>query len=72
MISRFKGTILGKEYIFRSEESETQMLASLKLINEQANQIKIKDSSLSNEQIAILLAFNAISDQIKMEELKDK
>ncbi|TYC47787.1 cell division protein ZapA [Weissella muntiaci] len=68
--SRFQGTILGKTYTFTAEESQDQMKAVLDLANQQLTAIKTGNPNLSNEEAAMLLAFNALSDQLKMQEAR--
>ncbi|GAK31266.1 cell-division Z-ring component, stimulator of FtsZ polymerization [Weissella oryzae SG25] len=70
--ARFQGKILGETYTFTSEESQSQMKAVLELANQQLAAIKAANPNLSNEQAAILLAFNALSDQLKMQAAKVK
>lgn len=68
--SRFQGTILGKTYTFTAGESQDQMKAVLDLANQQLTAIKTGNPNLSNEEAAMLLAFNALSDQLKMQEAR--
>ncbi|MFC6164060.1 cell division protein ZapA [Lactiplantibacillus dongliensis] len=61
---RFKATIDGHAYTIIGSASDQHMQTVTEMMNTQIKQLRKLSSDLSNEQIAILLAFNAISDQV--------
>ena len=69
--SRFQGTVLGKTYTFSANQDQAHMKAVLDLANLQLEEIKKNSPNLTTEEAAILLAFNALSDQLKMQEKGD-
>lgn len=64
---RYKAEIDGKTYVVIGPGSEGHMAAVTKMLNTQLAEIKKLSPSISKQDAAILLAFNAISDQIKYE-----
>ncbi|KRM95773.1 hypothetical protein FC19_GL001252 [Liquorilactobacillus aquaticus DSM 21051] len=67
---RFKAHIDGKDYIIIGESSTEHMETVVKLVDQQLQEINNLLPNLSKERAAILLAINAVSDQIyKQEEL---
>lgn len=62
---RYKAEIDGKTYVIIGPGSEGHMAAVTQMLNTQLAEIKKLSPSISNEDAAILLAFNAMSDQIK-------
>ncbi|MDR0846466.1 MAG: cell division protein ZapA [Lactobacillales bacterium] len=68
-ITRYKAQIGNTTYTLSSKnDSATHMEFVAKLLNEQLSEIQLQSSDLSTEQAAILSAFNALSDQIKLQE----
>ncbi|MCH4171838.1 MAG: cell division protein ZapA [Lactobacillus sp.] len=69
---RFKANIDGKDYVIIGPGSVGHMTAVTELLNTQLAEIQNLSPNISKEDAAILLAFNAISDQIKYKsELND-
>ncbi|WP_054658320.1 cell division protein ZapA [Apilactobacillus ozensis] len=64
---RFKAKIGNKNYTFVGKSSFEHMKTVTDLMNDQLNKIKELSPSIDNDDAAILLAFNAISDQVKMQ-----
>ncbi|MFV0557940.1 MAG: cell division protein ZapA [Enterococcus sp.] len=62
---RYKAVIDNQSYTIIGRENSTHMDVVTKLVNEQLNEIKKLSSQIDNEQAAILLSVNAISDQLK-------
>ncbi|MCL0312335.1 cell division protein ZapA [Apilactobacillus sp. TMW 2.2459] len=69
---RFKAKIGNKNYTFVGKSSFEHMKTVTDLMNNQLEQIKDLSPSISNEDASILLAFNAISDQLKMQKKLNK
>ncbi|WP_172189375.1 cell division protein ZapA [Lentilactobacillus kribbianus] len=67
---RFKTKIGKKNYVLVGEGTEEHMQAVSKLLNEQLEQLTKATPGASNDDRAILLAFNAISNQLDMETQK--
>ncbi|MFD1126361.1 cell division protein ZapA [Lentilactobacillus raoultii] len=65
---RFKTTIGGKKYILVGKGSDEHLQAVSDLLNEQLTQLRRAMPNASDEQRAILSAFNAISKQFELEE----
>lgn len=61
---RFKAEIAGKSYTIVGKQSAQHMEAVTHLVNHQMDQLHQIDPSLSKEDLAILMAVNAVSDQI--------
>lgn len=61
---RYKAVVDGKTYTIVGNRSEGHMKAVTDIMNEQLEQIKKLAPQTSKEEAAILLAFNAISDQL--------
>lgn len=72
---RFKADIQGKTYTFIGDSSDEHMRAVSKLLNQQIEQLKADSPTSSKEDLAILIAFNSMSNQIKkqfeIDELKN-
>lgn len=66
--NRFKAIIENQEYTIISKESPEHMKIVTELVNEQLEEIKSLSLESDNEQAAILLALNAVSDQLKKQE----
>ncbi|VDG19221.1 cell division protein ZapA [Lactiplantibacillus mudanjiangensis] len=61
---RFKAEIDGHDYTIIGSASDRHMQTVTNMMNEQIATLKKLSPDLTSEQIAILLAFNAISDQV--------
>lgn len=62
---RYKATIAGKNYTLIGPGSTQEFDAVTKMLNEQLDQINRLQPDISTEDAAILLAFNALADQVK-------
>ncbi|MCI1283335.1 cell division protein ZapA [Lacticaseibacillus songhuajiangensis] len=62
---RYKATIAGKHYTLIGPGSTQEFDAVTKMLNEQLDQINRLQPDISTEDAAILLAFNALADQVK-------
>ncbi|EOL42238.1 cell division protein ZapA [Enterococcus phoeniculicola] len=65
---RYKAVIAGQNYTIIGQEGKRHMDIVTKLVNDQLNEIKQMSPQIDNEQASILLAVNAISDQLKKQE----
>ncbi|MBU9788087.1 cell division protein ZapA [Lentilactobacillus sp. IMAU92037] len=65
---RFKATIAGKDYVLVGNGTVEHMQAVTDLLNEQLDQLHEAMPASTEEERAILIAFNAISKQFKLEE----
>lgn len=63
---RFKAVIGDKAYTIIGPGSEQHFLTVTKLLNERLDQVKKLAPGLTAEEQAILVAFNAVSDQVKL------
>ncbi|QVI35351.1 cell division protein FtsZ [Lacticaseibacillus chiayiensis] len=63
---RFKAVIGDKTYTIIGPGSEQHFLTVTKLLNERLDQVKTLAPDLTAEEQAILVAFNAVSDQVKL------
>lgn len=63
---RFKAVIGDKAYTIIGPGSEQHFLTVTKLLNERLDQVKKLSPDLTAEEQAILVAFNAVSDQVKL------
>ena len=63
---RFKAVIGDKTYTIIGPGSEQHFLTVTKLLNERLDQVKKLAPDLTAEEQAILVAFNAVSDQVKL------
>ena len=63
--TRYKANIDGQSYTIIGHESKEHMDLVVRLVNEQLNEIKSLSPQSDNEQAAILVSVNAISDQLK-------
>lgn len=61
---RVKAKIAGKEYTIVAQRSSEHITAVVELVNQQLEQLKELDPSLSKEDRSILMAVNAMSDQL--------
>ncbi|MFC6207407.1 MULTISPECIES: cell division protein ZapA [Levilactobacillus] len=69
---RFKAVIAGKSYTIVGQATDEHMRAVTELLNDQYKQLKELSPKISKEDAAILMAFNAISDQLKMAAASDQ
>ncbi|WP_028274463.1 cell division protein ZapA [Atopococcus tabaci] len=65
---RFKAMIGGKPYIIIGSRSEEHMKVVTETINEQLQQLSNLSKDLDAEKKAILMAINAVSDQLTMQQ----
>ena len=63
---RFKAVIDDKTYTIIGPGSEQHFITVTKLLNERLAQVKTLAPDLSAEEQAILVAFNSVSDQVKL------
>ncbi|MEI5995547.1 cell division protein ZapA [Candidatus Enterococcus mansonii] len=66
--TRYKAVIADHTYTIIGQESKQHMDLVTKLVNEQLAEIKHISPQTNNEQASVLLAINAISDQLKKQE----
>ena len=66
--SRYKAVIANQTYTIIGRETKHHMDIVTKLINEQLAELKQLSPQMDNEQAAILMAVNALSDQLKKQE----
>lgn len=75
-VRRFKVEIDGQTYTVIGKHSPEHMKAVVDTVEEQLNQIKEMMPSLSKEKAAILIALNAVSNQLEkqaqLNQLNDK
>ena len=75
-VRRFKVEIDGQTYTVIGKHSPEHMKAVVATVEEQLNQIKEMMPSISKEKAAILIALNAVSDQLEkqaqLNQLNDK
>lgn len=65
---RTKAIINGKEYTIVGDKSAAHVELVAETINEQLKELNSLSTSLSKEEQAILMAVNAVSDQVKMQQ----
>lgn len=68
---RFKAVIAGKSYTIVGQATDEHMRAVTEVLNQQFTQLKELSPNISKEDAAILMAFNAVSDQLKMAAAND-
>ncbi|AVL45117.1 cell division protein ZapA [Enterococcus faecium] len=66
--TRYKAVIANQTYTIIGRETKHHMDIVTKLINEQLAELKQLSTQMDNEQAAILMAVNALSDQLKKQE----
>ena len=66
--TRYKAVIANQTYTIIGRETKHHMDIVTKLINEQLAELKQLSPQMDNEQTAILMAVNALSDQLKKQE----
>lgn len=64
---RYKTTIAGRPYTIIGARPEEHMRSVSKMVNEQMQQIESLSKGLDPERRAVLVAVNAVSDQIEMQ-----
>ena len=73
---RYKAVIANQSYTIIGQESSQHMDRVTKLVNQQLEDIRQLSPQISEEEAAILLSINALSDQLKKQEeillLKEK
>ncbi len=69
---RYKATINNKQYVIIGPGSDERMAAVTQIVNNELAQIKKLSPQISAEDAAILVAFNAVSDKLKMCEDQQK
>lgn len=63
--NRYKAKVGDQTYTIIGKESKQHMDIVIKVVNEQLTEIRQLSEDIDQEQAAILLAINAISDQVK-------
>ncbi|MFU1875346.1 cell division protein ZapA, partial [Enterococcus faecium] len=66
--TRYKAIIADHTYTIIGQESKQHMDLVTKIVNEQLAEIKHLSPQTDTEQASVLLAINAISDQLKKQE----
>lgn len=66
--TRYKAVIADHSYTIIGQESKQHMDLVTKIVNEQLAEIKHISPQTDDEQASVLLAINAISDQLKKQE----
>jgi cell division protein ZapA len=66
--SRYRATIAGHDYTIIGTETKKHMDMVTKVVDEQFSDLKKASPRLTSEQVAILTAINAVSDQLKKQE----
>ncbi|MCE4640380.1 cell division protein ZapA [Enterococcus faecium] len=66
--TRYKAVIANQTYTIIGRETKHHMDIVTNLINEQLAELKQLSPQMDNEQAAILMAVNALSDQLKKQE----
>ena len=73
---RYKATIDGETYTIIGQKPQEHMRVVAETVDDQLNQLKEMTKGLEKEKRAILLAINAVSDQLAMRkdlnEIKEK
>ena len=66
--NRYKAIVAGQTYTIIGQESKQHMDMVTALVNKQLNEIMSLSPEITQEKAAMLLAINAISDQLKKQE----
>jgi len=66
--SRVKAVIAGKSYTIIGKKSQQETQSIVRVLQEQLDQITRVSDKLSNEEVALLAAINAISNQFEKQE----
>lgn len=69
---RFHGTLLDQAIVVTSSKDQAHMEAVFDLANQQLAELKKLDPRLTDQQRLMLLAINALSDQLTMQIERDK
>ncbi|QBP18734.1 cell division protein ZapA [Acetilactobacillus jinshanensis] len=69
---RLKVTLDGHVYTFVGQSSLRNMKATAQLLQKQLGQIKRLSPRISDQDASILLAYNAISNQLKLQDQLDR
>jgi len=69
---RFKAVIAGKTYTIVGQATDEHMKAVAQLLNQEYDQLKKLSPDISKEDAAVLMAFNAISNQLKLADSADQ
>ncbi len=70
--NRFQGTLLGQSIVVTSTKDQAHMEAVFDLANQQVADLQKLDPHLTDQQCLMLLAINALSDQLTMQIKQDK
>ncbi len=65
---RYRATIQNKEYTIVGSKSDEHMDVVIDSLNEQIDQLKALSEKMTTEEAAILVAINAISEKVDMQE----
>lgn len=65
---RYRATIQGKDYTIVGTKSDEHMDVVIDTVNEKIDQLKAMSNQMTNEEAAILVAINAVSEQVDMQE----
>lgn len=66
--NRYKAIVAGQTYTIIGQESKQHMDMVTALVNEQLNEIMSLSPGITQEKATMLLAINAVSDQLKKQE----
>lgn len=66
--NRYKAIVAGQNYTIIGQESKQHMDMVTALVNEQLNEIMSLSPGITQEKATMLLAINAVSDQLKKQE----
>ena len=66
--NRYKAIVAGQTYTIIGQESKQHMDMVTALVNEQLNEIMSLSPEITQENATMLLAINAVSDQLKKQE----
>jgi cell division protein ZapA len=66
--NRYKAIVAGRTYTIIGQESKQHMDMVTALVNEQLNEIMSLSPGITQEKATMLLAINAVSDQLKKQE----
>ena len=66
--NRYKAIVAGQTYTIIGQETKQHMDMVTALVNEQLNEIMSLSPEITQEKAAMLLAINAVSDQLKKQE----
>ena len=66
--NRYKAIVAGQTYTIIGQESKQHMDMVTALVNEQLNEIMSLSPGITQEKATMLLAINAVSDQLRKQE----